>query len=118
MKKTYIISDEDIAVLKQRVSQPCIIEKCSRAQSPGDYGYLGCGNEAHCDRRHQYMAFKAKAEAAGLWELVQLLYRIDAIRAQQQALQKGVVEATAKIGGEYGWSVLDLINKELFDGQL
>lgn len=118
MKKTYTITGEDIAILRQRLPNPCTIERCSRAQSPGDYGYLGCGNETHCDRLFAYRAYITKAKDAGLWELSQLLLHIDSIMAQKKELDRKILEDTARIGAQYGAKILQTIADNLYDGKL
>lgn len=118
MKKTYTITGEDIAILKKRVPHPCTIEKCSRAQTPGDYGYLGCGNEAHCDRLYAYRAYVNQAKDANLWELSQLLLHIDSVMAEKKKLDRKILEDTAKIGANYGTKILQLIADNLYDGKL
>lgn len=118
MKKQYVMSESDFALLRRRKPNPCVSERCSRGAPSFDPGYMGCGCEAHCDRRHEYKIFWEQAKAAGLEDVAQRLCQIDAIRAKVSKLNTEIAGVLCGIQREYGIAISSDIVGKLYDGRI
>lgn len=115
MVKQYVLTLDDFRILQRRIKNPC--SSCKDGPKPGDYGYLGCGQEGNCRFKKKYDDLMSRAKEADLVDLYHLLIQVDALLAQKKEVVKQLNELAAKIGDEYGTKVLVDISRNLYSGE-